>query len=155
MREGSTGATVVLFVWTAVWPVPPGAVVRWGGGALIPAYSVSSSPPYRYMLSSRGRFSAWAQQLHTWPCLALWVTAVPTGAPCEFLPAWNSRRCLLSPLVPGGLRQDLLLGRTPPPRPPASVCPRVTCSPSLPHPCPDSSHVLNLEQVPWESPSQT
>ena len=47
------------------------------------------------------------------------------GAPCKFLPAWNSQRRLLSPFVPGGLRQDLLLGRTPPPRPPASTCPRV------------------------------
>lgn len=72
-----------------------------------------------------------------------------------FLPVWNSRRCLLSPLVPGRLRQDLLLGRTPPPRPPASACPHVTCSLSLPHLCPDSSHMLNLEQVPSESPSQT
>lgn len=46
VREGSTRATVTLFVQTAVWSVPPGAALRWGGGALTPTYSVSSSLPF-------------------------------------------------------------------------------------------------------------
>ena len=76
------------------------------------------------------------------------------GAPCECLPAWNSRRRLLRPFVPGGLRQGLLLGRTPlqghlPPHVP------VSCSPSLLYLCPGSFHMPNLEQAPSEPLSQT
>lgn len=147
----------MLFVWTAVRSMPPGAAVRWGGGAFTPTYSISSSLPFpsvQIHAQLLGLFlsvgSAMSYLTVPYPLGHNRSMGGPLRIPTSVeLPETSPQPiCARRTQAGSASGQDPLQGHLPPRVP-------VSCSLSLPYLCPGSFHMLDLEQAPSEPPSQT
>ena len=129
----------MLFVWTAVWSMPPGAAVRWGGGAFTPTYSISSSPPFPSV-------QIHAQLLGLFLCVgsAMAYLTVPYplghncshGCPLRMPTSVELPETSPPPICARWTQAGSASGQDPPPRPPASTCPCVVLpKPPVPLSC--------------------